>query len=80
MVLEENGLKLARIAAIEAIEVVEAEAARPVVKGTDFTGFPRWGVVILAYPRRRVAVLLEDFSHSAGTFWNDARVAVVPRR
>ena len=56
MVLKENRLKLTRVAGIETVEVIKTETAGPVVKWTDLAGFPCRCVVILADPRRRVAV------------------------
>src|SRR4030081_1026877 len=60
MVLEEDRLKLTRIAAIEAIEIIETKAAGPVVERTDFAGLPCRSVVVLADPRGRIPVLLQD--------------------
>src|SRR5262245_45685834 len=53
----EDRLVLARIAGVEAIEIVEAEPIGPTIKGTDFAGLPDWRVVVLANPCRGVTVL-----------------------
>src|SRR6202008_4348349 len=53
-------LPLAGIAAAEAVEVVEAHAARPLVKGSGLSRLIRRRVVVLAEPRGRVAVCPED--------------------
>jgi hypothetical protein len=54
MVLEENRLKLAGVARIEAIEIVEAKPTGPVIERTDFAGFPIRRVVVLADKRGRI--------------------------
>jgi hypothetical protein len=77
MILEEYRLELARVAGVEAIEIVEAKAAGPVIERTDFAGLPRRCVVVLADPRRRIAVLLQNFSYRARALGNNAGVAVV---
>src|SRR5689334_9688857 len=80
MVFEEDWLELARIAGVESVEIVEAKAAGPVIEGTDFAGLPRRCVVVLADPRGRIAVLLQNFSDRARALGNDAGVAVVASR
>src|SRR4029077_5896744 len=80
MVLKENRLKLARIAGIETVEIIETEAAGPVVKWADLAGFPCGRVVVLADPRRRVTTLPQDFRHRSCAPGDDACVAVIAGR
>ena len=77
MVLEEDGLKLAGVSGVEAVEVVEAQTAGPVVERTDFAGLPCRSVVVLADPRGRVAVLLEDLGYGPCTLGDDAGISVI---
>src|SRR4029077_666645 len=80
MVLKENRLKLTRVAGIETVEVIKTDTAGPVVKWTNLAGFPRGCVVILADPRRRVAVLPQDFRHRSCAPGNDPCIAVIASR
>src|SRR5581483_4079880 len=50
------------------------------VKRADFARLPCRRVVILADPRRGIAVLLQNFGQCSGAFRNDACVAVIARR
>src|SRR5690606_8097397 len=68
--LDEGGIELARLAADEAIEVLEAAAGRPAVERTGRAPFPRRCLVALAELRSRVAVeaqYLRDRRRSVGT-------------
>ena len=53
-------LPLAGVAADEAIEVLESHADRPLVERTRLRRLIEGGVVVLAEPRSRVPVLLQD--------------------
>ena len=57
LVFKEDGLVLARVARVEAVEIIEPEPAGPVIERADFARFPRWRIVVLAEPCGRVAVL-----------------------
>ena len=54
------GCPLVGVAADEAVEVLKAHADRPLVERPVLAGLERRHVVILAEPRRAVAVVLED--------------------
>ena len=73
---------LAGVVADETIKIVEALnwAARPVVERAGWACLPLRDVVILAVPRRVVAILLEDFTNADGVAWNDAVVSGVAGR
>ena len=59
-VAEQVGLPLAGVAADKAVEVLEAHAVRPLFEGAGLAVGEEGGVVVLAEPRGRVAVVLED--------------------
>ena len=80
VVLEENRLKLACVPGIEAVEIVETEAARPMVKWTYFACFPCGSVVILADPCRGIAVLFQNLSYCSRALRDDTGVAVIAGR
>jgi hypothetical protein len=56
-VLVKDRLVLARVAGVEAVEVIEAEAIRPAVERADLARLPDRRVVVLADPGGGVAVL-----------------------
>ncbi len=58
-------LPLAGVAADKAIEVLEAHAVRPLIEGPGLGRLIEGSVVILAEPRGRVTVLLQDFADGA---------------
>ena len=60
VIAEQVGRPLVGLAAHEAVEVLEAHARWPLIEGTGRAVLKRRGVVVLAEPRRGVAVLLQD--------------------
>ena len=73
-------LPLAGVAADEAIEVLEAHAVRPLVEGPGLGRLIEGRVVILAEPRGRVPVLLQDGADGAVLLPDDRVVARESRR
>ena len=59
---------LVRVAADEAIEMVESEARRPAVERSGLAALPVRDVVILAEPRGAVSSLLENLRDRCGLF------------
>src|SRR5206468_7663437 len=66
---------LVRVTADEPVEVVEALPDRPILKRSNLTGREGRHVVVLAEPRSRVPVLLEDAADGGLVFRDDAVVA-----
>ena len=62
MVAEQPRPPLVGLGAHEAVEVIEPQAARPLLERACQTVFVAWCVVVLAEPGRRVAILLQDFA------------------
>src|SRR5438270_713261 len=79
-VFKEDGFVLARVAGVEAVEIIEPEPAGPVIERADFAGFPRRCVVVFPDPRSCVAVLSEYFGNRPRTLRDDTGVAVVTSR
>ena len=73
-------LPLAGVAADEAVEVLEAHAVRPLVEGPGLGRLIEGRVVILAEPRGRVPVVLQDGADGAVLLPDDRVVARKPRR
>ena len=69
------GLPLARIAADETIEIVEAHAGWPIMEGPGWARFPTWHIVVLAEPSRCVARGLQRRCNRRGLTWDDGVVA-----
>ena len=69
------GLPLARIAADETIEIVEAHAGWPIVEGPGWARFPTWHIVVLAEPSRRIARGLQRRGNRRGLPRDDGVVA-----
>lgn len=67
------GLPLAGVAADETVEVIEAQAVRPLVEGAGLSRLVEGRVVVLAEPGGGVAVVLQDRPEGAG-FLADHRV------
>ena len=80
VVLVKRRLPLVHVAAHEAVEVVKPEPARPAVERPDLARLPVRRVVVLAEPRRGVAVLAQHLGDGADVLADDARVAVVAGR
>src|SRR6266576_941871 len=76
-VFKEDGLVLARVSGVEAVEVIEPEPAWPVIERADFARFPRRRVVVLPDPGGSVTVLSQYLRDSPSTLRNDAGVAIV---
>ncbi len=74
-VAEQVRLPLVRIAADEAVEILEAHAGRPLVERPDLAGGERRRVVILAEPRGGVAVVQQNASDGGLVLGDDAVVA-----
>ena len=66
---------LVGVAADEAVEVVEAQAGRPLGERPGLAGFVGRRVVVLAEPRRRVAVVAQDAADRRIVRADDAVVA-----
>ena len=64
----------------EAIKFLEPHARRPAVEGAGAAGFPDRGIVPLAEGRRAIAVLPQHLGDRRGRLWDDAVIAVEPRR
>ena len=64
-VAEQVRLPLARVAADEAVEVLEAHAGRPLVEGPGLAVREEWRVVVLAEPRGRIPVVFQDGADGA---------------
>src|SRR5439155_23176499 len=76
-VFKEDRFVLARVAGVEAVEIIESEPARPVIERTNFAGFPRRRVVVLPDPSGSVTVLSQNFRNSPRALWDNAGVAIV---
>ena len=74
-VAEEVRPPLVRVAADEAVEVVEAHAGRPLGERPDLAGLIARRVVVLAEPARRVAVVAQDTADGRVVRADDAVVA-----
>ena len=79
-IAEQVRLPLAGVAADEAIEVLEAHAVRPLVERPGLGRLIEGRVVVLAEPRGRVPVLLQDGADGAVLLPDDRVVAWEPRR
>src|SRR6187551_1080207 len=73
-------LPLAGVTAHEAIEIFEAHAVRPLIERPGLGRLIERRVVVLAEPRRRVAVLLQDRADCAGLPPDDRVVTREARR
>src|SRR5262249_41857649 len=71
---KEIRLPLIGVAADETVEVLEAHAGRPLVERTDLARRERRRVVVLAEPRRGVAVFEQDSTDRRLVLRNDAVV------
>ena len=74
-VAEQVRLPLVGVAADEAVEVLEAHAGRPLVERPDLAGREGRRVVVLAEPRRGVAVVEQDAADGGLVLADDAVVA-----
>ena len=79
-VAEQIRLPLVGVAADKAVEILEAQAGRPLVEGPDLAGGKRRGVVVLAEPRRGIAVVEQDPPDGGLVLGDDAVVAREARR
>ena len=79
-IAEQVRLPLVRVAADETVEVLETHADRPLVERADLAGRERRHVVILAEPRRRVAVVEQHSTDGRLVLRDDAVVAGVAGR
>ena len=77
VILVQRRLPLIHVAAHEAVEVVEAQPARPAIERPDLARLPVGRVVVLAEPRGGVAVLPQHLGDRADVLADDAGVAVV---
>ena len=62
MILEQIGRPLVGLAAHEPVEILEAHSRRPLVVRPGDAVLKAGRVVLLAEPRRGIAVLLQDFT------------------
>ena len=74
-VAEQIRLPLVGIAAHKAVEILEAQACGPLVEGPDLAGGKRRGVVVLAEPRRGIAVIEQNPPDGGLVLGDDAVVA-----
>ncbi len=74
-VLKEVGRPLVGLAAHEAVEIVEPHPVRPLVEWAGRTVLVARGIVVLAKPGCRVAILLEDRADGGVVDADDAVVA-----
>ena len=72
-------LPLAGVAADEAVEILEAHSDRPLVERPGLGRLIGGRVVVLAEPRGRVSVLLQNGADGAVRFQNDRVVARIAR-
>ena len=79
-VAEQVRLPLAGVAADEAEEIVEAHAGRPLIEGAGLARLIEGRVVVLAEPRRRVAVLPQHRGDGAGVLPDHRVVSWESRR
>ncbi len=79
-VAEQVRLPLARVAADEPVEVLEAQADRPAIEWTGLAGLEGRRVVVLAEPGSGVAVVPEDAADGRRIPLDDAVVAGVAGR
>src|SRR5260221_14669489 len=79
-VFKEDRFVLARVAGVEAVEIIKSEPARPVIERTNFAGFPRRRVVVFSNPRGCVPVLSQYFGNCPCALRDDTGVAVVTSR
>ena len=79
-VAEQVRLPLARVAADKAIEILEAHSVRPLIERPGLARLVRRRVVVLAEPRGRVAVLLQDCADGALVDRDDRVVTRKTRR
>src|SRR5256885_135553 len=70
-VLEERWVPLIRVTAEEAIEVLEAHSAGPLIEWPRRSLHPFRNQVVLAEPGRVVAVVYQDVADCRGVLWND---------
>ena len=75
MILEQIGRPLVGLAAHEAVEIVEAHPDGPLVVRPGDAVLKAGRVVVLAKPRRGIAVLLEDFTNGGALQTDDGIVA-----
>ena len=79
-IAEQVWLPLAGVAADEAVEVIEAHPCRPLIERPGLARLVEGRVVVLAEPRGRVPVLLQDGADSAVLLPDDRVVTREPRR
>jgi hypothetical protein len=75
MILKQVGCVLVGLAAHKTVEIIEAQARRPLVEGSSSAVLKRGGVVVLAKPRGGVAVISKDFSDGGFLRADDGIVA-----
>ena len=79
VIAEEPRPPLVGLAAHEAVEILEAHAARPLIERTHQAVFVARRVVVLAEPGRRVAVLLHDLADGRVVASDDGVVSRIAR-
>src|ERR1700727_3535952 len=78
VITKEIRLPLIGLAAHEPVKILEAHARRPLVEGTGRTAvLEPWSVMVLAEPRGRVAVFLEDLADGGIIDTDDGVIAGV---
>ena len=80
MIAEQIRRPLIGLAAHEAVEVFEAHPRRPLIEGARHAVLERRRVVVLAEPRRGIAVVLEDRADGRVLRTDDRVIARVTRR
>ena len=79
-VAEQVRLPLAGVAADEPVKILEAHTDRPLMERTRLARLIKWRVVILAEPRRRIPVLLENLTNRSAIPLDDRVVTRKSRR
>ena len=79
-VAEQVRLPLAGVAADEAVEIIEAHPDGPLIEWPGLARLVKGRVVVLAEPRGRVPVLLEDLADRAGILPDNRIVTRESRR
>src|SRR4029079_14296342 len=77
-VLKQIRRPLIGLAAHEAVEIIEAHTARPLVERPGRAVLIAWRVVVLAEPGRGVAVLFQDRTDGGALGADDGVIAWIP--
>ena len=75
MIFKQRRIGLIRPGGVEAIEIIEAHAARPVRERSHRPQFPVWRIVVLAEPGGVVTVIFQHLAQSCRAVGNDRCIA-----